>query len=69
MKLIQIVGRSNSGKTTFINTLIPVLKQKGQVAVIKHLGDHEYQLEKDKDTTLFFQPVQVSLLGSILINR
>lgn len=55
MKLIQIVGRSNSGKTTFINTLIPVLRQKGQVAVIKHLGDHEYQLENDKDTTLFFQ--------------
>lgn len=55
MKLIQIVGRSNSGKTTFINTLIPVLRQKGQVAVIKHLGDHEYRLENDKDTTLFFQ--------------
>jgi molybdopterin-guanine dinucleotide biosynthesis protein MobB len=54
MKLIQIVGRSNSGKTTFINTLIPVLRQNGQVAVIKHLGDHEYQLEEDKDTTLFF---------------
>jgi len=55
MKLIQIVGRSNSGKTTFINTLIPVLKQKGPVAVIKHLGDHDYPLEEDKDTTLFFQ--------------
>lgn len=54
MKIIQIVGRANSGKTTFINNLIPVLIQKGQVAVIKHLGDHEYQLEEDKDTTLFF---------------
>ena len=55
MKLIQIVGSSNSGKTAFINTLIPVLKRKGRVAVIKHLGDHEYQLEENKDTTLFFQ--------------
>jgi molybdopterin-guanine dinucleotide biosynthesis protein MobB len=31
-----------------------VLKEKGTVAVIKHLGDHEYQLEPGKDTTLFF---------------
>ena len=54
MKIIQVVGGANSGKTTFINNLIPVLRQKGQVAVIKHLGDHEYQLEEDKDTTLFF---------------
>ncbi len=54
MKIIQVVGRSNSGKTTFIRNLVPVLKEKGTVAVIKHLGDHEYQLEPGKDTTLFF---------------
>lgn len=54
MKLIQIVGRSNSGKTTFIKDLIPALKKRGKVAVIKHLGDHEYILEKEKDTTGFF---------------
>ena len=54
MKLIQIVGRSNSGKTTFIKDLIPALKKRGNVAVIKHLGDHEYILEKEKDTTGFF---------------
>jgi molybdopterin-guanine dinucleotide biosynthesis protein MobB len=54
MKIIQVVGRSNSGKTTFIRNLVPVLKEKGTVAVIKHLGDHEYQLEPEKDTTLFF---------------
>jgi len=46
MKIIHIVGRSNSGKTTFIRTLIPELKKLGTVAGIKHLGDHEYQLEK-----------------------
>jgi molybdopterin-guanine dinucleotide biosynthesis protein MobB len=55
MKLIQIVGRSNSGKTTFIKDLIPVLKKRGDVAVIKHLGDHEYILEEEKDTTGFFK--------------
>ena len=55
MKIIQVVGRSNSGKTTFIKQLIPQLKTLGRVAVIKHLGDHEFELEKGKDTTGFFE--------------
>jgi len=54
MKIIQIVGRSNSGKTTFIRNLIPELKKRGSVAVIKHLGDHIYNIEEGKDTSLFF---------------
>jgi molybdopterin-guanine dinucleotide biosynthesis protein MobB len=54
MKIIQVVGRSNSGKTTFIRNLIPELKKIGTVAVIKHLGDHDYKLEEGKDTTHFF---------------
>jgi molybdopterin-guanine dinucleotide biosynthesis protein MobB len=54
MKIIQVNGLSNTGKTTFIKQLIPVLRTKGRVAVIKHLGDHEYLLEKGKDTTGFF---------------
>jgi molybdopterin-guanine dinucleotide biosynthesis protein MobB len=55
MKIIQIVGKANSGKTTFIRSLIPELKKRGNVAVIKHLRDHEYLLEKGKDTTSFFE--------------
>ncbi len=55
MKIIQVVGRSESGKTTFIKKLIPELKKKGTVAVIKHLGDHVYNLDKEKDTTIFFE--------------
>lgn len=54
MKIIQVAGRSNTGKTTFISTLVPVLNKKGRVAVIKHLGDHEFLLEEGKDTTGFF---------------
>jgi len=54
MKIVHIVGRSNSGKTTFIKTLIPVLKELGSVSVIKHLGDHDYRLDEGKDTTVFF---------------
>jgi molybdopterin-guanine dinucleotide biosynthesis protein MobB len=55
MKIIQVVGRSNSGKTTFIRNLVPLLKKIGRVAVIKHLGDHDYNLEPEKDTTHFFE--------------
>jgi molybdopterin-guanine dinucleotide biosynthesis protein MobB len=54
MKIIQVTGRANTGKTTFIKTLIPVLNKKGRVAVIKHLGDHDFLLDKEKDTTGFF---------------
>ncbi len=54
MKIIQVVGRSGSGKTSFIKKLVPELEKMGRVAVIKHLGDHQFNLEKGKDTTLFF---------------
>jgi molybdopterin-guanine dinucleotide biosynthesis protein MobB len=54
MKIIQVVGRSGSGKTSFIQKLVPELEKLGRVAVIKHLGDHQFNLEKGKDTTLFF---------------
>ena len=54
MKIIQVTGRSNSGKTTFIRKLVPELKKIGAVGVIKHLGDHEYFLEAEKDTTFFY---------------
>ena len=30
------------------------MKKFGAVAVIKHLGDHDYHLEEGKDTTHFF---------------
>ena len=55
MKIIQVTGRSNTGKTAFIKTLVPVLNKKGRVAVIKHLADHDFLLEKGKDTTGFFE--------------
>jgi molybdopterin-guanine dinucleotide biosynthesis protein MobB len=55
MKIIQVSGRANTGKTTFIRNLIPELKRRGRVGVIKHLGDHEFTLNAGKDTTLFFE--------------
>jgi molybdopterin-guanine dinucleotide biosynthesis protein B len=45
--VLSFVGRSNTGKTTLIERLIPVLKSKGlRVATIKHhLHDFEIDLE------------------------
>ncbi|WP_298667818.1 molybdopterin-guanine dinucleotide biosynthesis protein B [uncultured Methanofollis sp.] len=53
MKIIQFVGRSNSGKTTFIEGLIRALKERGSVAAVKHLGHDRYALEEGKDTTKY----------------
>ncbi|MGA2162812.1 MAG: molybdopterin-guanine dinucleotide biosynthesis protein B [Methanoregula sp.] len=55
MKIIQVSGWANTGKTTFIRNLIPVLKSHGRVGVIKHLIDHDYRLDEGKDTTVFFE--------------
>ena len=56
MKIIHIAGFSNSGKTTFILKLIPVLALHGKVGIIKHLGHHLYATEDSvkKDTSKFF---------------
>jgi molybdopterin-guanine dinucleotide biosynthesis protein MobB len=55
MKIIQVVGSSGSGKTTFIRKLIPALKKQGTVAVVKHLGEHTFTIDEGKDTTVFFE--------------
>ncbi|MBN1166322.1 MAG: molybdopterin-guanine dinucleotide biosynthesis protein B [Methanospirillaceae archaeon] len=55
MKIIQVVGISGSGKTTFIRKLCATLGKTGLVGTIKHLGHHRFLLTPDKDTTLFFE--------------
>jgi molybdopterin synthase catalytic subunit len=55
MKVINIIGHSCSGKTTFISRLVVKLKDLGPVATIKHLGHHNFSLEKEKDTTIFYE--------------
>lgn len=51
ISVVSVVGRSNSGKTTYLEKLITVMKQRGyRVAVIKH---HHQDFEIDqpgKDT-------------------
>ncbi|MGN7760126.1 molybdopterin-guanine dinucleotide biosynthesis protein B [Paenibacillus sp. 22594] len=47
----QIVGYKNSGKTTLICDLIPLLRQRGcSVAVIKHDG-HEFEIDHEGTDT------------------
>jgi molybdopterin-guanine dinucleotide biosynthesis protein B len=54
MRIIHVIGRSGSGKTTFILQLAAELQKKGRVATIKHLGHHTFTLEPGKDTTLHY---------------
>lgn len=56
MKIISIVGRKKSGKTTLLEHLIPELKKRGlKVAVIKH-GSHEFTMDTPgTDTFKFYQ--------------
>ena len=55
MRIIQVVGTSGTGKTTFIRELITYLTPPARIAVVKHLGHHLFPLEQEKDTTLFFE--------------
>lgn len=56
-KILSIVGTSNTGKTTLITTLIPLLKKQGySVCVIKHsesLLTHTDFDQQGKDTYSF----------------
>ena len=49
--VVSIVGKSNSGKTTFLEKLIAELKRRGyRIAVIKHSG-HDFEIDHPgKDT-------------------
>lgn len=54
MKIINIIGHSNSGKTTIIARLVPMLADISKVGTIKHMGHHVWELPKGKDTTIHF---------------
>lgn len=46
-KIISIVGKSETGKTTLIERLIPVLKKRGfRVGVIKH-ASHGFDIDQE----------------------
>ncbi|MGQ9630236.1 MAG: molybdopterin-guanine dinucleotide biosynthesis protein B [bacterium] len=49
--IVSVVGKSDSGKTTFIEKLIPILKGRGyKIATVKH-DTHGFELDREgKDT-------------------
>ncbi|HEX9014463.1 MAG TPA: molybdopterin-guanine dinucleotide biosynthesis protein B [Chloroflexota bacterium] len=49
--IVSVVGRSDSGKTTFLEKLIPALKRRGiRIAVVKH-DSHGFEMDRPgKDT-------------------
>jgi molybdopterin-guanine dinucleotide biosynthesis protein B len=49
--IVSVVGRSDSGKTTFLEKLIPALKARGlRIAVVKH-DSHGFEMDRPgKDT-------------------
>ncbi|CAN2042556.1 molybdopterin-guanine dinucleotide biosynthesis adapter protein [Candidatus Magnetomoraceae bacterium gMMP-15] len=54
--VISIVGKSNSGKTTLLSKLIPVLKKRGyRIGVIKHSSHNIIIDHKGKDSWIHKQ--------------
>jgi molybdopterin-guanine dinucleotide biosynthesis protein B len=74
--VISFIGWHNSGKTTLIERLIPLLREKGlRVAVLKSDG-HDFQMDREgKDTWRFTQAgadavaIANSRHAAVLINR
>lgn len=54
MRVINIIGHSNSGKTTLVTQLVPLLAKVGTVCTIKHMGHHIWELPPGKDTTVHY---------------
>jgi len=64
--VVSIVGKSNSGKTTLIEKLIPELKERGyRVGTIKHCGhDHEF----DREGTDSWRHVRVGSEATLVVS-
>ena len=53
MKVVAIVGKKKSGKTTLIAQLIPYLKEYGNVGCIKHAHELDLDMPIARDTDRF----------------
>jgi molybdopterin-guanine dinucleotide biosynthesis protein B len=46
--ILSIVGTSDSGKTTLITRIVPILKKKGlKVVVVKHHAHGDFEIDKE----------------------
>lgn len=60
----QLVGYSNSGKTTLLTRLIPLLEQAGvRVGVIKHDGGHDFEWDQPGKDTWRYREAGASLVA------
>jgi molybdopterin-guanine dinucleotide biosynthesis protein MobB len=66
MKVVAIVGKKKSGKTTLIAQLIPSLKQYGDVGCIKHAHELDLDLPIARDTDRFFTAGAEVVIGASL---
>lgn len=62
--VIQLVGYSNSGKTTLLTKLIPLLERSGiRVGVIKHDGGHDFEWDQPGKDTWRYREAGASLVA------
>ncbi|MDT3417938.1 MULTISPECIES: molybdopterin-guanine dinucleotide biosynthesis protein B [Brevibacillus] len=64
--VLQVVGYSNSGKTTLLTKLIPLLEQEGlRVGVIKHDGGHDFEWDRPGKDTWRYRDAGASLVAIV----
>lgn len=62
--VIQFVGYSNSGKTTLLTRLIPLLERTGiRVGVVKHDGGHDFEWDQEGKDTWKYREAGASLVA------
>lgn len=62
--VLQLVGYSNSGKTTLLTKLIPLLEQTGlRVGVVKHDGGHDFEWDLPGKDTWRYREAGASLVA------
>ncbi|WP_289137683.1 molybdopterin-guanine dinucleotide biosynthesis protein B [uncultured Brevibacillus sp.] len=62
--VMQLVGYSNSGKTTLLTKLIPLLERSGiRVGVIKHDGGHDFEWDQPGKDTWRYREAGASLVA------
>lgn len=63
-RVMQLVGFSDSGKTTLLTKLIPLLQGEGlRVGVIKHDGGHDFELDQPGKDTWRYREAGASLVA------
>ncbi|MEJ8545603.1 molybdopterin-guanine dinucleotide biosynthesis protein B [Brevibacillus borstelensis] len=62
--VLQIAGYSDSGKTTLLTKLIPVIEESGiRVGVIKHDGGHDFEWDQPGKDTWKYREAGASLVA------